>query len=252
MSDDQHVQQHRLFPRFLFVSLLFHGLCMAAAGWWLPHLVTQKTEPAAIIMVNLAGSPLPQGSPPPAAYTAVAPPKAYKIASPKPVEPPPESTVTAAPVTLPTSTQRTETAHSVAAAPAAVSQHADGTSGQQQVKGGATPGVPITTGGHSGASERVTPYEIPFGTADGPKFHQQIRPAYPSLARRRGKTGTVLLRLSISETGQLTKVEVLEDPGSGFSEAAVEAVRASSFTPARHNGRPVAVKAILPVRFTLH
>ncbi len=90
-----------------------------------------------------------------------------------------------------------------------------------------------------------------FGSASGPAFRRQAVPVYPALAKRRNKEGVVLLRLSISETGQLTRLEVLEDPGYGFSEAAQEAVRNSSFTPARHNGKPVAVRAVLPIRFAL-
>lgn len=252
MSNDQHDHKFDLFPRFLCVSLLLHGLIMAAAGWWLPRLSTQQTELPAIIMVNLAATPLLHGGPPPAAQVTDAPPTTIRMPPQKSAQVPPAITVPATPVTLPTSTQRTETAPSATAAPVAATQSTGGTSGKQQVKEGAVSGAPATTGGHSAISERAAPREISFGAADGPKFHQQVRPSYPGLARRRGKEGMVLLRLSISETGQLSHVEVLEDPGHGFSEAAVEAVRASSFSPARHNGRPVAVKAILPVRFTLH
>ena len=91
-----------------------------------------------------------------------------------------------------------------------------------------------------------------FGGVNAPSFKKQSLPVYPSLARRRNKEGVALLRLSINAAGQLTHVEILDDPGFGFAEAAVEAVRNSSFNPARHNGKPVAVRAILPIRFVLH
>jgi len=78
-----------------------------------------------------------------------------------------------------------------------------------------------------------------------------VLPIYPSLAKRRGQEGVVLLRLSISATGHVTRLELLEDPGFGFAEAAQTAIRNSSFTPALHNGKPIAVRAVLPVRFTL-
>jgi protein TonB len=107
--------------------------------------------------------------------------------------------------------------------------------------------LPAATTGNG----RIAPQEITFGSANGPAFRKQVQPVYPSLARRRGKEGVVLLRISISETGQLTRLEVLEDPGYGFAEAAQEAVRGSSFTPAHHNGKPVAVLATLPIRFNL-
>ena len=59
------------------------------------------------------------------------------------------------------------------------------------------------------------------------------------------------MRLTINEYGSLTNIEVLEDPGYGLASAAVEAVKKSRYNPARHGGRPVMAKAILPVRFTL-
>ncbi len=90
-----------------------------------------------------------------------------------------------------------------------------------------------------------------FGSTSGPRFSKQVLPIYPSLAKRRGQEGVVLLRLSISATGHVTRLELLEDPGFGFAEAAQTAIRNSSFTPALHNGKPIAVRAVLPVRFTL-
>jgi protein TonB len=92
---------------------------------------------------------------------------------------------------------------------------------------------------------------VVFGSALGPSFLQRVLPAYPLVARRFNREGKVILRLTIDTAGSLVAVEVLEDPGHGFAAAAVEAVRRSRFLPARHEGRPVVAKAILPVRFTL-
>jgi protein TonB len=61
----------------------------------------------------------------------------------------------------------------------------------------------------------------------------------------------VVLRLFIDEHGRLLNVEIVEKAGYGFDEAAIEAVKASSFQPARVNGLPVACRAVLPVRFRL-
>jgi protein TonB len=80
---------------------------------------------------------------------------------------------------------------------------------------------------------------------------QKAVPRYPRLARELGKEGSVLLRLTIDERGSLTHVEVLRGAGSGFDEEAVRAARESRFSPARMNGRAVACRAQLPVRFVL-
>ncbi len=92
---------------------------------------------------------------------------------------------------------------------------------------------------------------VEFGSANGPFYHHQVMPAYPSIARKMGKEGKVLLRLTIDARGTLLNVEVLEDPGYGFAEAAIRAVKKSTFIPARSAGNPVFAKALLPIKFVL-
>lgn len=93
--------------------------------------------------------------------------------------------------------------------------------------------------------------ESNFGSINGPLFLKMVKPEYPRLARRLGREGKVVLRLFIDEHGRLLNVEIVEKAGYGFDEAAMDAVKASSFLPAKLNGHPVACKAILPVRFRL-
>ena len=90
-----------------------------------------------------------------------------------------------------------------------------------------------------------------FGSINGPSFLKVIKPEYPLLARRFGKEGKVVLRLFIDEHGRLVNVEIIEKASYGFDEAAIEAVKASAFRPAKLNGISVACKALLPVRFKL-
>ncbi len=90
-----------------------------------------------------------------------------------------------------------------------------------------------------------------FASINGPSFLKTIKPEYPRLARRLGKEGKVVLRLFIDEHGRLVSVEIFEKAGHGFDEAAIDAVKASTFKPAKLNGHPVACKALLPIRFRL-
>jgi protein TonB len=78
-----------------------------------------------------------------------------------------------------------------------------------------------------------------------------VKPEYPRLARRLGKEGKVVFRLFIDAHGRLLNVEVVKKAGHGFDEAVIEAVKASSFQPARLNGKPVDCKATLPISFKL-
>ena len=93
------------------------------------------------------------------------------------------------------------------------------------------------------------PHEVEFGTAEGPKFLHRELPVYPMIARRLGKEGEVVLRLTLDERGNLLNVEVVKNAGYGFTEAAVEAVKRSTFLPAKKDGRTIVSRAILPIRF---
>lgn len=93
--------------------------------------------------------------------------------------------------------------------------------------------------------------DVEFGSATGPSFKHREMPVYPPMARRLGKEGRILLRLTIDEDGKLLNVEVLEGAGFGFTEAAVEAVKKSTFLPAVKDGRSVMSTALLPIKFTL-
>jgi len=90
-----------------------------------------------------------------------------------------------------------------------------------------------------------------FGEMGAPAFIHREMPFYPVLARRLGKEGKVILKLLIDRNGKLQNVEVVEHAGFGFTEAAVAAVKKSTYAPARHNGEKIAARALLPVRFHL-
>jgi|YNPMSStandDraft_2_1061718.scaffolds.fasta_scaffold49313_1 protein TonB len=90
-----------------------------------------------------------------------------------------------------------------------------------------------------------------FGKTYGPKFIYRETPQYPQIAKRLGKEGRVVLRLTLNERGDLLNIEVLESAPFGFTESAIEAVKKSKFAPAQRDGKPIACRAILPIRFVL-
>lgn len=103
----------------------------------------------------------------------------------------------------------------------------------------------------SSTTEKTSIIDAEFGTAYGPKFVYREIPVYPQIARRLGKEGKVVLRLTLNEKGELVNIEVIEGAPYGFTESAIEAVKKSRFSPAIKNGKPIACRAILPVRFVL-
>ncbi len=90
-----------------------------------------------------------------------------------------------------------------------------------------------------------------FGAENGPRFVKRVQPSYPLFARRAGKEGRVVLKLSIDEEGKLMEIEVINSAGNGFDDSAVKALKSSSFRPAMMNGSPIRSRTKLPVRFVL-
>jgi protein TonB len=93
--------------------------------------------------------------------------------------------------------------------------------------------------------------ETRFGASVAPAFLHRETPVYPMMARKLGREGEVLLKLTIDEKGNLLNVEVMDKAGYGFTEAAVEAVKKSTFLPAKKDGKPITSRALLPIRFRL-
>lgn len=93
--------------------------------------------------------------------------------------------------------------------------------------------------------------ETQFGNMGAPTFIHREMPVYPMLARRLGKEGKVILKLLIDMHGKLQNVEVVEPAGFGFTEAAIAAVKNSTYAPASRNGEKVTTTALLPIRFYL-
>lgn len=89
-----------------------------------------------------------------------------------------------------------------------------------------------------------------------PKFDADYlnnpKPAYPSISRRLGEEGVVLLRVYVNALGQPERIEV--NKSSGFERLDVAALRAVSdwkFVPARQGKISVAAWVQVPVSFQL-
>ena len=77
-------------------------------------------------------------------------------------------------------------------------------------------------------------------------------PAYPTLSRRLGETGVVVLRVELDESGRVASVRIHATSGHArLDEAAVGAVKTWRCTPALRNGQPVRASALQPFNFIL-
>ena len=85
-----------------------------------------------------------------------------------------------------------------------------------------------------------------------PMALNRIVPVYPRSARRRGREGVVTVEISVSDSGEVSGVEVIA--GSGYRDldsAAVSAVRTARFAPAIENGVRVQGSLRLTFEFKL-
>ena len=85
-----------------------------------------------------------------------------------------------------------------------------------------------------------------------PSWLKKIEPEYPSEAKRAGKEGKVVLTASIDADGRAKDIKVKEDNvGFGCARAAMDALEASLFRPAKRGGASVPIRIAIPYQFKL-
>jgi TonB family protein len=80
---------------------------------------------------------------------------------------------------------------------------------------------------------------------------EKTPPKYPPEARKAKVSGVVVADLVIDEVGVVRDVLVQESPSDELSNAAIEALEQWRFQPAMMNGKPVAVRYIVTIKFNL-
>lgn len=85
-----------------------------------------------------------------------------------------------------------------------------------------------------------------------PRPKRTIRPDYPSGARQRGEQGDVMVEIRVNAEGTVDRVRIVSSSGyPELDEAAMRAVRAARFVPARSGRESVASTARLTLSFKL-
>ena len=132
--------------------------------------------------------------------------------------------------------------------------------------GGFGPGRKANIGGKDnspgccgeGGSRGNNPNENPDKVYSAPQVNERARvlskpePQYTEEARRNGITGTVVLRVVFSRTGEVTNIRAMQPLGGGLTEKAIAAARQIKFVPARKNGQPVSMYMELQYNFNLY
>lgn len=84
-----------------------------------------------------------------------------------------------------------------------------------------------------------------------PRLLHGPQPAYSLAARSARYQGTVVLSLTIDDTGQPQNIAILRPLGMGLDESAVEAARRFLYSPALRDGSPEACRADVEFTFQL-
>jgi TonB family protein len=77
-------------------------------------------------------------------------------------------------------------------------------------------------------------------------------PEYSEEARHARYQGIVVMKILINKAGDVVRVRLERSLGLGLDEKAMEGVTRWRFTPATHNGQPVAVEMNIEVSFNLY
>uniref|UniRef100_UPI001356C965 energy transducer TonB n=1 Tax=Pantoea sp. 18069 TaxID=2681415 RepID=UPI001356C965 len=78
------------------------------------------------------------------------------------------------------------------------------------------------------------------------------KPNYPSISRRMGEQGKVVLRVFIDVEGKPQTIEIRQSSGyERLDQQAVESVKRWRFVPGKRNGVPEAMWNIVPINFVL-
>ncbi len=110
------------------------------------------------------------------------------------------------------------------------------------------PGEALPAPGAEAASPE--PYAaLPFG-AEPPVLKTRVEPQYTAAARKAGVGGEVVLQVVVERDGTIGGVFAVQKAPLGLTEAAIDAVRRWVYTPARLDGKPIAVFKTVRVRFT--
>lgn len=85
-----------------------------------------------------------------------------------------------------------------------------------------------------------------------PRFKDRVTPDYPKIAQQAQMEGTVILQATIDVNGISQDIVALTNLGFGLEEAAIEALKKTTFHPATEAGKPVNIRVEIPYDFKLN
>ena len=85
----------------------------------------------------------------------------------------------------------------------------------------------------------------------GAQYKSKVDPKYPQSARNAARQGDVILETTINEQGIPVDIVALTQLGFGLEEAAIEALKKTTFYPAVWRGEPIATRVVITYTFRI-
>ena len=83
-----------------------------------------------------------------------------------------------------------------------------------------------------------------------PQYKFRVEPKYPESAKKAEKEGEVILQTTIDEKGIPQNIKALTNLGFGLEEAAIAALKKTTFRPAMKGGEALSMQVEIPYKFT--
>ena len=82
------------------------------------------------------------------------------------------------------------------------------------------------------------------------RYKSKVQPVYPETARQAKKGGEVIIQLTVDANGMPTDIQPLTKLGYGLEDCVIEAIKKTTFYPAKYGNKPVAKRIEVKYRFS--
>ena len=211
---------------------LAHGAALWALQGVLSHRQPEEVIVPAVLLSEFVAPPAPPAPPPPKPVVPTPPPP---VPTPRVAKPAPQPRPT--PVRAPEPT------------PAPIVNAEDAPNAPVVRPPVATPVSAAPAAPAPSAAPATPRIELPSSNA---AYLKNPSPAYPSISKRMGEQGKVLLRVLISAEGLPEQVEIKQSSGyERLDRQAHDTVLRWRFVPGKRNGTPEAMWYLVPINFVL-
>ncbi|MFH1197224.1 MAG: energy transducer TonB [bacterium] len=92
--------------------------------------------------------------------------------------------------------------------------------------------------------------KVPFPAGGIEELAKNVK--YPVEAKEAKIQGKVMVKVVVDEKGKVVETTILQSVSHGLDEAAINAIKATKFTPGEKDGKKVKAEVVIPISFKLN